>query len=388
MNNILEDILLEIASHLNGPDLYNLLQTNKRIKNLTVDNQSFWRLKFNKEYDANRSGETDWKKLYLGIGRVYLFGQNLVQDIPEARLNYSKGKGIPSIEGITAESVACGEMHSAIICPNGQVYVFGKNKHGQLGLGRYSKREKIQELSIRARRVALGKDHTLLLDLHGNVYATGSNSNGQLGLGRDVVKICSLTQVPNIRAKSIACGDYHSVIIDIDDNLLVFGCTENKRIGLSGDDVFLPYNYKVNKVNKVKHVSCGSYSTIVIDSNNRVEAFGSGLFSPLNLAGLNQISAKTSSSGEYFGCVIDMDDRVHIFGESHELKIPNPITLPNIRVRQAVCGYQSLTCVDYDNDLFLVNYDDIIAQQRINYIGRIRVYQVACQGDDMICIGR
>ena len=62
-------------------------------------------------------------------------------------------------------------------------------------------------------QIATGLQHTLLLTLEGQVYSFGSNNYGQLGL-QDLNPRGSPTKIGlNFKAISISCGGYHSVIL-------------------------------------------------------------------------------------------------------------------------------------------------------------------------------
>lgn len=71
-------------------------------------------------------------------------------------------------------------------------------------------------------QVACGIKHVLALTNNGEIYAWGSNTEGQLGLGSDVIKelkpklICSLISLP---IAFIACGGYHSIAITKSGNV-------------------------------------------------------------------------------------------------------------------------------------------------------------------------
>lgn len=85
-------------------------------------------------------------------------------------------------------AVHAGFHHSAAITNSGQVYVWGRNLCGELGLGQWS-----QELlpprriisfdgQSAIRCVTFGKRHALFSDHSGAMWASGSNRSGQLGL--------------------------------------------------------------------------------------------------------------------------------------------------------------------------------------------------------------
>uniref|UniRef100_G1PBC4 RCC1 and BTB domain containing protein 2 n=1 Tax=Myotis lucifugus TaxID=59463 RepID=G1PBC4_MYOLU len=83
-------------------------------------------------------------------------------------------------------NIACGQMCSMAVVDNGEVYVWGYNGNGQLGLGSSGNQSTPCRLAlqgVRVQRVACGYAHTLVLTDEGQVYAWGANSYGQLGTG-------------------------------------------------------------------------------------------------------------------------------------------------------------------------------------------------------------
>lgn len=73
--------------------------------------------------------------------------------------------------------------------PGGDVFSWGSNSHGQLGLGK----EVSQQLKpflvcalngVAVTQISAGGSHTLFLTLPGLVYCCGANKYGQLGLNR------------------------------------------------------------------------------------------------------------------------------------------------------------------------------------------------------------
>ncbi|GAB1299082.1 RCC1 and BTB domain-containing protein 2 [Apodemus speciosus] len=84
-------------------------------------------------------------------------------------------------------NIACGQMCSTAVVDTGEVYVWGYNGNGQLGLGSSGNQPtpcRVAALQgIRVQRVACGYAHTLVLTDEGQIYAWGANSYGQLGTG-------------------------------------------------------------------------------------------------------------------------------------------------------------------------------------------------------------
>ncbi|KAF3847449.1 hypothetical protein F7725_020477 [Dissostichus mawsoni] len=84
-------------------------------------------------------------------------------------------------------NIACGQLCSMAVLDNGEIYGWGYNCNGQLGLGNNGNQQtpcRIAALQgVNIVRVACGYAHTLALTDEGMVYAWGANSYGQLGTG-------------------------------------------------------------------------------------------------------------------------------------------------------------------------------------------------------------
>lgn len=96
------------------------------------------------------------------------------------------------LRGLGARSVlavACGQHHTVVSLSGGGVVAFGKNDHGQLGLGHVS--EPVLEPALLAppldsavaTQLSCGYHHTAVATKGGEVYTFGRNDYGQLGLG-------------------------------------------------------------------------------------------------------------------------------------------------------------------------------------------------------------
>ncbi|KAF6200669.1 hypothetical protein GE061_005112 [Apolygus lucorum] len=81
--------------------------------------------------------------------------------------------------------VACGLHHTVVLTQSGDVYTFGSNSYGQLGVGDVMIRGGPVQVKLPciATHVAAGSNHTVILTSNGNVYTFGSYQKGQLGRG-------------------------------------------------------------------------------------------------------------------------------------------------------------------------------------------------------------
>lgn len=109
---------------------------------------------------------------------------------------------------IRVSQIACGSYHSVALSDDGSVYTWGANDKGQLGegskIGQNPTPKRIQ-MEDKVIKISCGKHHTLALTEHGEIYTWGSNHHGQLGIGstsksRAPVRIEIETRVTDILA--------------------------------------------------------------------------------------------------------------------------------------------------------------------------------------------
>nr|XP_031322313.1 RCC1 and BTB domain-containing protein 2 isoform X7 [Camelus dromedarius] len=117
-------------------------------------------------------------------------------------------------------NIACGQMCSMAVVDTGEVFVWGYNGNGQLGLGSGGNQPtpcRIAALQgIRVQRVACGYAHTLVLTDEGQVYAWGANSYGQLGTGN---KSNQSYPTPIVVEKD-RCEHFRSSLDDSEDEIV------------------------------------------------------------------------------------------------------------------------------------------------------------------------
>lgn len=120
------------------------------------------------------------------------FGQLGIGAVSDCEL---EPKEVPTFFSTVLEKiidVSCGRHHTACIVGKrtpfndrivGELYLWGRNSSGQLGLENPQNVLSPQESSlINVKQVVCGDDHTLVLTVEGRLYATGSKEHGVLGI--------------------------------------------------------------------------------------------------------------------------------------------------------------------------------------------------------------
>ncbi|EFN61765.1 RCC1 and BTB domain-containing protein 1 [Camponotus floridanus] len=122
-------------------------------------------------------------------GEVYAWGQN---NCGQVGSNISTNQGSPrqvtsNLAGKKIVHISCGQTSSMVVTDNGEVYGWGYNGVGQLGIGNYVNQmtpSRVGSLiGVVIIKVACGYAHTLALSDEGKLYVWGGNSYGQLGIG-------------------------------------------------------------------------------------------------------------------------------------------------------------------------------------------------------------
>ncbi|XP_069758992.1 probable E3 ubiquitin-protein ligase HERC1 isoform X8 [Narcine bancroftii] len=149
---------------------------------------------------------------------VWAFGDG---DYGKLGLGNSTAKSSPQkvdvLCGVGIKKVACGTQFSVALTKDGHVYTFGQDRLIGLPEGRarnHNRPQLIPALSgVFIEDIVVGAEHTLGLSSAGDVYGWGSNSEGQLGLGHTnhVREPTLITALQSKGIRQISAGRCHSV---------------------------------------------------------------------------------------------------------------------------------------------------------------------------------
>eukprot|EP00934_Nitzschia_sp_Nitz4_P005534 Nitzschia sp. Nitz4//NODE_464_length_17123_cov_69.824057//8956//13093//NITZ4_additional_000065-RA//-1//CDS//3329531921//5524//frame0 len=270
----------------------------------------------------------------------------------------------------SAIAVAVATHHTLVVCRNGELYVFGLNKGGRLGLGDSCPqqcplpRRILGNLTKRhVVSVSAADNHSLCLTKDGMVWAWGSNRFGQLGetpsnvSDRQNSTRSTPKRVEELRNKpciAIAAGDRHSVAISKLGEVYVWGDNTSGQLGIARQT-------GVQKVQRVEllwgsshqpkvaiAVAAAEQSTLVIvapsaglHSVNSVYSWGHGNHVPMRVQFENPSTSSTKEGStsefvshaamskrlvnpvgiacaKYHNVVVTSEGRVYTWGTSSE----------------------------------------------------------------------
>ena len=155
--------------------------------------------------------------------------------------------------------MALGSYYSCIIDNLNDMWCFGSNNYGQLGLGDNSDRNTptiVPSLSPStgsssfAVQIACGYSHTCVVDNFNDVKCFGANFAGQLGDGTNTNRSSPTTislGSDSSYAKQIALGSYHTCTIDSLDQVKFWGLNDYGQLG-DGTTITRRYTPTINSL--------------------------------------------------------------------------------------------------------------------------------------------
>lgn len=108
--------------------------------------------------------------------------------------------------------IDAGNNFSIAMTNNNEVYAFGSNEYGQLGLGDTQDRRFPTKIPGTWTEMSAGPNHILLVDEYRNLWGCGNNERGQLGVG-DNINRSSLTMLrSDLNWTNPSAGGLHSLV--------------------------------------------------------------------------------------------------------------------------------------------------------------------------------
>ncbi|KAM9379535.1 putative E3 ubiquitin-protein ligase HERC4 [Phaethornis superciliosus] len=225
----------------------------------------------------------------LDDGTVYTCGCNDLGQLGHEKAR-KRPEHVGALDAQNIVAVSCGEAHTLALNDKGQVYAWGLATDGQLGLPGTEEcirvPRNIKSLSeIQIVQVACGYYHSLALSKGSEVFSWGQNKYGQLGLGYEYKKqnsphvIKSLLGIPFAQ---IAAGGAHSFVLTLSGAIFGWGRNKFGQLGLSDDnDRYVPTLLKSLRTQKVVHICCGEDHTAALTKEGGVFTFGAGGYGQL-----------------------------------------------------------------------------------------------------------
>ncbi|XP_061121487.1 retinitis pigmentosa GTPase regulator b [Syngnathus typhle] len=304
-------------------------------------------------------------------GKLFMFGSNNWGQLGlGSKVTVNKPTCVRALKSENVQLVACGRNHTLICTAQGHVYATGGNSEGQLGLGDCNERTSFQRLKFfdsygPIKMLAAGSNTSAALTESGELFMWGDNSEGQVGLGKESYACLPQEVSAGQPIAWVSCGYYHSAYVTADGALYTFGERDSGKLGLGTDQLS---RHRVPQLVKsmpepVTQVACGGGHTVAVTENG-VYAFGLGQFGqlghgtfifelrlPRQIEHFRKGRVRQVACGENHSAVITDSGLLYTFGDGRNGKLGlgeenftnqfKPTLCPRFikcHVQEAVCG--------------------------------------------------
>ncbi len=152
-----------------------------------------------------------------------------------SQINDNIPKVIRSLDLKNIVKISCGGHHSLVLTKSGGLYGFGYNANGEIGCGNNT--NQLKPIKINGFNneyiisIACGANHSLALTDMRQVYSWGLNIDGQLGLGNKIFQNIPVKMNLNNNQiiESIFCGLNHSILVSEDERVYTFGLKKFRK---------------------------------------------------------------------------------------------------------------------------------------------------------------
>eukprot|EP00798_Chlamydomonas_sp_ICE-L_P001126 gene1126-biopygen7819 len=222
---------------------------------------------------------------YVRNGELFVYGRN---DYGQLGLGYTSNTiTVPTkVPGINnASLVACGKGFTLCVRTDGTAISTGLNDNGQLGIGSTVTTSNFSIVAgvSNAIAVAAGYTHSMYLTSNGVAVSARSDANGQLGRGASSANVVINSNIvpmlmpdgSNVPARSISAGGYHSAVLLNNGSAYLCGMNDQGQCGAS--TTLVPQANSLGiipSLSNVVDVACGHEHTLFTCYDRQVLGVG------------------------------------------------------------------------------------------------------------------
>ena len=307
--------------------------------------------------------------------------------------NHEDSIAMPQVENL--------EDATIVLKADGTVWTTGLNNYGQLGSGNTTKRNYYDRVKISKTaylenvvKISAGANGCIALTKDGEVYAWGRNNYGQLGLGTTTSYYTYATKVKGVNNKGtlnnivdISMGYFNTVAVDKNGNVITWGWNSAGELGIGNTK---QYRYPVySSIGNAISAEAGYYTLTILRDNR--DLYQAGNYQYIGVKGATEnVTTPTKVIGNvtkysvtlYNAIVKTGDEKVYAWGQNYqkylpfeatiqiddagnwytdepkELKLPVDDNGNTVNVKYVKSSDQSLYIMDVDGTAYSVGYND------------------------------
>uniref|UniRef100_A0A672ZGY1 Regulator of chromosome condensation (RCC1) and BTB (POZ) domain containing protein 1 n=1 Tax=Sphaeramia orbicularis TaxID=375764 RepID=A0A672ZGY1_9TELE len=209
--------------------------------------------------------------LVTADGQLFAWGHNGYGQLGNGTTNQGMSPVLLSGNLLSkkVQEVACGSHHSMALTQDGEVFAWGYNNCGQIGSGStanqpYPKKVGSFLLGKTTVGIACGQSSSMALLSNGEVYGWGYNGNGHLGIGNNANQLtpCRVTTLQGLCIQQIVSGWGHCLALTDEGLLYAWGSNTFGQLGTGNKNHQLsPVHVMIDKERVVEVAACHSTQT-------------------------------------------------------------------------------------------------------------------------------
>ncbi|EEF37775.1 ultraviolet-B receptor UVR8 isoform X2 [Ricinus communis] len=214
-------------------------------------------------------------------GQLWAWGRNneaqLGRCIPAPRDTWNEPKRVEGLNKVHILSAYASGVVSAAIANDGSLWVWGKSKRGQLGLGKGITEafvpSKIEALAgTKIAKVSFGWGHALALSEEGKLFGWGYSADGRLGKIMGALEVSALDSNANQQVPKL--------MLEASERLVLEGMEKENDMPILWDPCLVEELHGT----KVVDIACGLDHSLVLCCDGTLLSSGSNIYGQLGRA--------------------------------------------------------------------------------------------------------
>uniref|UniRef100_A0AAQ5Y1P7 BTB domain-containing protein n=1 Tax=Amphiprion ocellaris TaxID=80972 RepID=A0AAQ5Y1P7_AMPOC len=204
-------------------------------------------------------------------GEVFAWGHNGYSQLGNGTTNHGLTPALVSTNLLSKRvtEVACGSHHTIALTTDGEVYAWGYNNSGQVGSGSTANQPTPRRVSSCLQNkvvvnIACGQLCSMAVLDNGEIYGWGYNCNGQLGLGNNGNQQtpCRIAALQGVNIIQVACGYAHTLALTDEGFVYAWGANSYGQLGTGNkSNQALPTLINTDKERMVEVAACHTSHT-------------------------------------------------------------------------------------------------------------------------------
>jgi alpha-tubulin suppressor-like RCC1 family protein len=269
------------------------------------------------------------------------------------------------------QSVVCGPTDTAIILENGDIYVAGQNKSGQLGLGHSNPVPKLTQIPDvpPISKATLGAQNAAFITAQdGDLYTFGSGGSMVMGMGilghgdgesYLTPKLVESLVEDGCAVQDVVLSESHMTVLTTEGEVLTTGASSYGRLGNGETSVDQLYLEPVEILQTASQIAGGKTHTFALSDGvvygwgrNHKGQLGTGFGMAVDMYAMEQVP-----------CPIDSDE------------------LMNRTVTKIAAGHSHAACITSSGELFTWGSSLYLEPVRVPEVLHTKIIDVLCGND-------